>query len=88
MSNPTSNPKRSSRQKPAEITTVRESAPWILLTKAAEQSGLTVLLIRKAGLKLRRFGNADYVAPASLNAYILCAPPTAQQLTNRGGLQP
>ena len=64
-------PHRSSRPKPALIRTIPEEAPWVLLSKAADDSGLTELLIRKANLQIRKFGNAFYVAPAALNAWIL-----------------
>ena len=43
----------------------------MLISKAAKDSGLTELLIRKSGIALRKFGNADYVAPGTLNAWIL-----------------
>lgn len=70
MSTIASNQKKT-RPKSAEIKTVPESAPWILIAQAAGESGLTIHLIRQAGLQLRRFGNADYVAPKTLNAWIL-----------------
>ena len=38
---------------------------------AAEQSGLTELLIRKSGITLRKFGNAHYIKPGDLNAWII-----------------
>ena len=60
-----------SRPKPPEIRTIAESAPWVLLAKAANDSGVTERLIRQARLHLRRFGNADYIAPACLNSRIL-----------------
>lgn len=36
----------------------------------AEESRLTVRLIRQTMLPLRRFGNADYVSTPELNAWI------------------
>lgn len=73
MSVTTSNPsnQKKTRPKSVEIKTVPESAPWILIAQAAEESGLTIHLIRRTGLPLRRFGNADYIAPKALNAWIL-----------------
>ena len=58
------------RPKSPSIQPIEESAPWVLISKAAEKSGVTELLIRKSGLKVRKFGNADYIAPTSLNAWI------------------
>ncbi len=43
----------------------------MLISKAANDSGLTELLIRKSGITLRKFGNADYIRPTELNAWIL-----------------
>lgn len=63
--------KTTTRPKPPSIQTIEASAPWVLISKAAEQSGLTELLIRKSGITLRKFGNADYIAPSGLNAWIL-----------------
>ena len=60
-----------SRPKALEIRAIPESAPWVLLSKAASDSGLTDRLIRQAGLPLRKFGTADYVAPSILNRWIL-----------------
>ena len=59
------------RPKSPSIQPIEEKAPWVLIAKASEESGLTELLIRNAGLKLRKFGNADYVKPGTLNAWIL-----------------
>lgn len=59
------------RPKSPSIRLIEESAPWVLISKAAEDSGLTELLIRNSGIKLRKFGNADYIRPADLNAWIL-----------------
>lgn len=58
------------RPKPPTIKTVDEIAPWILVAKASAETGLTELLIRKSGVRLRRFGNADYVRPRELNDWI------------------
>lgn len=65
----TSTPKK--RPKSPTIKTIEESAPWVLISQAAEESGLTELLIRNAGITLRKFGNADYIRPPDLNAWIL-----------------
>ena len=59
------------RPKSPTIKTIEESAPWVLISQAAQESGLTDLLIRKSGITLRPFGNADYVRPTDLNAWIL-----------------
>jgi hypothetical protein len=59
------------RPKSPTIRLIEASAPWVLISKAALDSGLTELLIRNAGLGLRKFGNADYVRPTELNAWIL-----------------
>ena len=59
------------RPKSPSIQPIKESAPWVLISKAAAESGLTDLLIRKSGVKLRKFGTADYVRPTELNAWIL-----------------
>ena len=37
----------------------------------AEETGLTELLIHAAKVPLRKSGNADYVSPPELNAWIL-----------------
>ena len=59
------------RPKPPSIRLIEESAPWVLISQAAKDSGLTDLLIRNSGIYLRKFGNADYVRPKDLNAWIL-----------------
>ncbi len=59
------------RPKSPSIQPIKESAPWVLVSMAAAESGLTELLIRKSGVKLRKFGNADYVRPTDLNNWIL-----------------
>ncbi len=65
----TTTPKK--RPKPLEIRPIEEAAPWVLISKAADDSGLTELIIRNAAIKLRKFGNADYLRPQDLNAWIL-----------------
>lgn len=60
-----------SRPKAPFIRPVPDDAPWILLSRAAQASGLSELIIRKEGLPLRRFGNAHYVRPKDLNNWIL-----------------
>lgn len=65
------NKTKTTRPKPLTIHTIAESAPWVLVSHAAEESRLTELLIRKSGVALRKFGNADYVRPTELNAWIL-----------------
>jgi hypothetical protein len=55
----------------AEIRTIESSAPWVLLSKAAEHCGLNIRQLRKLTLQIRRFGNADYVRPSELNSWIL-----------------
>ncbi len=59
------------RPKSPSIRLIEESAPWVLISKAAKDSGLTDLLIRDSGLTLRPFGNAHYVRPTDLNNWIL-----------------
>jgi len=59
------------RPKPEYINTISESAPWVLLSKASQDTGLTELLIRKAQIPMRRFGTADYIKPGVLNAWII-----------------
>lgn len=59
------------RPKAPVIRTINESAPWVLLSKAAKESGLTMRLIRRANLPMRQFGNADYISPSALNSWIL-----------------
>jgi hypothetical protein len=58
------------RPKSPSIRLIEESAPWVLISAAAEASGLTELQIRKSGIALRKFGNADYIKPDELNAWI------------------
>ncbi len=58
------------RPKPPAIKPIKEDAPWVLISLAAAESGLTELLIRKSGVTLRKFGTADYVRPVELNAWI------------------
>jgi len=57
------------RPKPPVIQLAEENAPWVIISKASSDTGLTELLIR--GIKIRRFGNADYVRPTALNSWIL-----------------
>ncbi|MEI7910654.1 MAG: hypothetical protein WCK77_13540 [Verrucomicrobiota bacterium] len=59
------------RPKSPSIRLIEESAPWVLISKAAQESGLTELLIRNTGITRRPFGNADYIRPTALNAWIL-----------------
>lgn len=59
------------RPKSPSISLIELSAPWVLISVAAQQSGLTELLIRKSNVTLRKFGNADYVRPTDLNAWIV-----------------
>ena len=66
------------RPKSTSIKPIEESAPWVLISKAAGESGLTELLIRKSGVTLRKFGNADYVRPTDLNNWILADGKEAQ----------
>jgi hypothetical protein len=65
------------RPKSPAIHTIPEDAPWVLLSKAAADSGLTELLIRRENLPTRKFGNAHYIQPKDLNAWILQDAPTA-----------
>jgi len=58
------------RPKSPYIDLIQEIAPWVLISKAAEESGLTELQIRNFGGTLRKFGNADYIKPKELNAWI------------------
>jgi len=58
------------RPKSPYIELIQEIAPWVLISKAAEESGLTELQIRNFGGTLRKFGNADYIKPEELNAWI------------------
>lgn len=59
------------RPKSLYIELIQEIAPWVLISQAAEESGLTELQIRNSGITLRKFGNADYVKPEELNAWII-----------------
>lgn len=59
------------RPKSPSIRLIEESAPWVLISKAAKDSGLTELLIRNSGITLRKFGTADYIKPGDLNAWII-----------------
>jgi hypothetical protein len=59
------------RPKSTSIRLIEECAPWVLISKAAKDSGLTELLIRNSGIKLRKFGTADYIKPGDLNVWIL-----------------
>jgi len=59
------------RPKSPVIQLVEENAPWMLISKAALDSGLTELLIRQSGIFLKKFGTADYICPTELNAWIL-----------------
>lgn len=64
----TTTPKK--RPKSPAIRPIDESAPWVLISKAAEESGLSEILIRKSAIGLRKFGNADYLRPGDLNSWI------------------
>lgn len=59
------------RPKSPSIRLIEESAPWVLISQAAKDSGLTDFLIRNSGTYLRKFGNTDYIKPGDLNAWIL-----------------
>jgi len=59
------------RPKAPVIKTIEADAPWVLLSKATADSGLSERLIRAEGLPLRRFGTADYISPQVLNRWIL-----------------
>jgi hypothetical protein len=59
------------RPKSPIIQTIHVEAPWVLLSKAASDSGLSEKLIRRENLPMRRFGNADYIRPQDLNNWIL-----------------
>jgi hypothetical protein len=59
------------RPKSPYIKLIQEIAPWVLISEAAKESGLTEQQIRKSGITLRPFGNADYVRPLDLNAWII-----------------
>ena len=69
------------RPKSHSIQTIMESAPWVLVSKAAEESGLTELQIRQAKFEMKKFGNADFVRPADLNAWILGCEKEGSQVT-------
>jgi len=62
-------PKRK-RPKAPSIQTIDETNAWVLISKAADESRLTELQIRKSGITLRKFGNADYIRPLDLNTWI------------------
>ena len=62
---------KTTRPKSPTIETIPASAPWVLVSRAAKESGLTDLLIRKSGVPIRTFGNANYVRSDQLNAWIL-----------------
>jgi len=64
------NTSKRKRPKSPSIRLIEESAPWVRISIAAKESGLTVLLIRKTGITLRQFGNADYIRPLDLNTWI------------------
>ncbi len=59
------------RKRPSTITTISPNAPWITVSAASHQSGVSQKVIRSAGLITRKFGNADYVSPQALNDWIL-----------------
>lgn len=59
-----------SRTRSPEVRPIPESAPWVLLSIASRISGISKRAIRSQGIPMRRFGNADYVQPGSLNAWI------------------
>jgi hypothetical protein len=58
------------RPKSRVIRTIEEKHPWVLISQAAKESGLTDLLIRNSGITSRPFGTAYYIRPADLNAWI------------------
>jgi len=62
--------RNNSRPKAATINIISETAPWILLSKAIRESGVPERDV-KANLQIRKFGNAYYVSPQQLNAWIL-----------------
>ena len=62
---------KTTRPKPTVIRTLTASAPWVLIAKASQDTGLTERLIRQAKIPMRRFGTADDVAPGQLNDWIL-----------------
>lgn len=60
------------RNRSITIQLVATTAPWIRITEAARQSGLGRSDIRDIpGIRVRTFGNADYVDPKVVNAWIL-----------------
>lgn len=60
------------RNRSVTIQPVATTAPWIRLTEAARQSGLNRSEIRDIpGIRIRKFGNAYYVNPNVVNAWIL-----------------
>jgi hypothetical protein len=59
------------RPKAPVIRPITTDAPWVLLSKAVRDSGLTELLIRRENLPTRKFGNAHYIQPKDLNNWIL-----------------
>lgn len=61
------------------IQFAEECAPLVLLSKASLETGLTERQIRDSGIKLRRFGTADYIRPTELNAWILKDPQEENQ---------
>lgn len=61
----------SPRPRSKEIRPITASAAWVLLSSAAREVGITERIIRKQNLPTRRFGNADYINPSDLNAWIL-----------------
>ena len=78
-------PPSSKRPKAAVIKVITESAPWVLLSKAIKESGVPERDI-KAHLQIRKFGNAFYVSPQALNAWIIGTPDKSPQ-SNIGGEQ-
>lgn len=68
------------RPKSPSIQNITESAPWVLLSKAAEESGLTELQIRQAKFETKKFGNADFVRPTDVNAWILRSEKVGSQV--------
>lgn len=73
--------KTKSRPKAPIIRPIPEEAPWVLLSKAAKDSGLTELIIRRENFPTRKFGNAHYIRPEVLNSWILTG--TKTQLTEK-----
>jgi len=58
------------RRDASEIRTIEEEAPWVKVVIAARDSRVGEKQIRET-FSLRRFGNADFVSPKSLNHWIL-----------------